>query len=362
MSNVLNLHMEDNAQENNENALNFIRKFPDKRINYLEQVLGEGDTFKGQVIISSLLKFFINKGFLPSEIGKIFNRDRHTIHEWCKRYEIELAKYEGFKKSIFTLTTDKGMHEVNHPIYGKVNDETYRIYQVHLNPQLAYFIGLILGDGHADDRKVYLVGGKPYDFLDKIYPLVEEVVNYLGKRSIKVLYYTNDDDEVERDSPNASYWRIYIYWSALSNFFRNKELLRSSLQIIWSNEELFNSFTAGLFDTDGYFTEKYGKPERIELEQSNKKWWFPDYCQELKKRYDTTQGTRKRKYKIIRRGKVYSGLSESTRIGLKQSSWPSFIEDVIEPYSNKILYENKKELFKNHALNNKNRWHIWRKL
>jgi len=344
-----------------ENKLGLIRNLSNNRISEIESYLGNGDMEKGRKVMVSLLKALIEENFLSQEIGKMTNRDRHTIHNWYKRYRIKPIEYLGFKKSIIILTTDEKEHEINHTRYEDVNNEKYRTYYVYPTKGFAYLVGLLLGDGHADKRKVYLVGGRPYKFLDKIYPIIKELTEYLGERSTKIIYYTKDDIEVDRRNSEVSYWRIYIYWSALSNFFRNKKLLKNSLQIIWSNEKLFNFFTAGLFDTDGYFTEKYGKPERIELEQSNKRWWFPLYCEELKRRYDTTFSERKRKYKIIKKGKLYQGVSESSIIGLKKSSWPAFMDNIIKPCSNKVWYENKGELFKAHALKNQKRWHKWRK-
>jgi len=333
-------------------TIEILRKLSNKRIDYLEKAIEKNR-------IKELLQYLINENFLSNEIGNMIGRDRHALHKWYKRYDIKPLNYEGNKKSILILTDKKEKHETKYGRYEKIDGKYYRTYYIYPTEEFAYLIGLILGDGSVDNCKIYIVGGKPYEFLDKTYKRIGKIVDYLGDRSIKILYFTQEDKETKRADSNVSYWRIYIYWSALCNLFKNKFVLQESLMKIWSKDNLFNAFTAGLFDSDGYFVMNRGKPNRIGIEQSNKKEWFSLYCNHLILKYDVWKGKRKRNYKIIQRNKEYTGVLDCTMLTIKMSSWNKFIDNIIKPYCNKISYIENGDLFKEHALKVKSYWE-WR--
>ena len=86
-----------------ENTIESLRELSGKRINKIELLLGNGNNERGKEIMASLLETFTSKKFLSVEIGRLVNRDRHTIHKWYKRYNVKPIKYEGIKKSIIIL-------------------------------------------------------------------------------------------------------------------------------------------------------------------------------------------------------------------------------------------------------------------
>lgn len=332
-----------------------ISKISDKNINEIEKIVGNDDVGIGSKIMKDFLSNLVNSGLSAFSVGKMIGKDRHVLHRWYKRYNIKIPKYEGFKKAILKTTQEKKRHEVVYGCYKKINGSQYRIYYVYPNTVFSYMLGLILGDGYADDRKLYITGGKPYDFLDAIYPIAKRLGRYLGDRKVKTKYFDKNDKETKREDPNTSYWRIYIYWSAFSHLIRNKEVLKETLFNIFKTRELFDSFTAGFFDADGYFVTRNKKPERIGIQQSKTKWWFPLFYSELKERYSTVINERTRNYKIKNRGKAYRGINESYVVRLKQSSWEEFINSIM-PYSKKPMYHKRAEWFKSYALKGKSWW------
>jgi len=344
---------EDNLQFEKLSSLSKIH-----RINVVEKILGGGDPHLGKLAIKQFFESLTKQNFLANEIGNMIGKDRHVIQSWLKGYNVKTIPYKGNKKSTIILTLDKKNHQIKHARYETIKNTVYRTFYVYPDKEFAYIIGLVLGDGHPDDCKTYIVGGKPYIFLDRIYPIIKEVMQKLGNRATKIIYYTKEDKELGRNDPNVSYWRIYIYWSAFTHLFEDKELLKDTLLKIWSRKDLFNSFSAGIFDTDGYFAIKNNVPTRIALDQTVKKLWFPLYCEELKNKYNVSLGKRIRNYKILNRGKIYVGISESNFIILKESSWGSFINDILKPYSNKQIYRERNDLFIEHALKNQNRWKL----
>ena len=171
----------------------------------------------------------------------------------------------------------------------------------------------------------------------------------MGNRTVKVEYLTINDERIERGDPRVKYWRIYLYWSALLHSLNNKKILKQTLEKIWKTEELFHAFTAGIFDTEGYFVTKYNKPERIGIEQSKKKWWFYPFCRKLQEKYDININDRKRNYCINQRGKIYKGISDNYLVYIKTRSWEEFINNLLV-YTNKELYHQRAEWFKDRAL------------
>lgn len=333
-----------------------LSKISNKGINEIEKIISNGDSALGSKLMKDFLTKLISSGLSSMSIGKMIGKDRHVLYKWYKRYKIDAPKYDGFKKAILKTTLDQKRHDVLYSYSEKVNGKPYRVYYIYPNIVFSYMLGLTLGDGHADDRKIYIAGGKPYNFLDSIYPIAIQFGEYLGNRKVKIKYFDKKDKETERENPNATYWRIYIYWSALSHFIRNKEALKEALVQIFQTQELFNSFAAGLFDADGYFVIKHKKPVRIGIQQSKTRWWFPSFYNELKKRYSAVISERKRAYKIENRGKVYEGINVSYLVEFKMSSWGNFINSIMI-YSKKPIYHERSEWFKSHALKMRGRWH-----
>ncbi|MFH1977768.1 MAG: hypothetical protein ABIJ92_00390 [Candidatus Aenigmatarchaeota archaeon] len=321
------------------------------RINQIERFLGNGTQKLGKGKMKKVLRKAASDGLTPATIGRLLGKNRHVLHQWYKRYELKSAYYKGFKKSIIITTLDIEKHEVKHTRYNKMSNDFFRAFYVNVNPLFAYFIGLILGDGHVDNRKIYVAGGGSYDFLDRIYPKALQLGKYLGDRKVLVKYYDKRDRELDRKHKDVSAWRIYFYWSAFSNLFKNKKVFRITLETIWSIPLLDNAFTAGFFDADGYFILRKGAPDRIGVEQTEGKSWFNSFIEHLNKKYSIRVNTRIRKYKITKNnGMVYTGISKSTLLRFTMKSWPKFIDDVILPYCNKPIHINRALYFKDHSL------------
>jgi hypothetical protein len=325
-------------------------------INKVEKLLGNGNKEIGFNIMKSFLQPYYIKGYSSQTISKVLNKERHLLNNWAKRYNLIKFKHTGIKSAIINLCFNEEDHNINQAYYKICEDKTYKFYNVKATENFCYILGLILGDGNSDSRKIYISGG-PYEFLDNIYPRIVELADYLGNRTISIKYYTKEDKKVDRNNTNASYWRIYIYWSALANFFNNKYILEKSLNNIITKPNLANSLIAGLFDADGYFTYSNKKPVRIGIGQVDKKWWFEIICKYLENQYNVSKSKRTRKYIIKRKNKEYKGISRSTIIELKQSSWPKFIDNVIINYSNKNKHLKRAQIFRTHAIKNKRWWH-----
>ncbi|NYZ76215.1 hypothetical protein H0N98_03110 [Candidatus Micrarchaeota archaeon] len=327
------------------------------RINKIECIVGDDNGRRGFRIIKSVLNDLVEEGFTSNAIGQMVGKDRHVIHRWYKHYKIKPFEYTGFKPALLRVSFDKKMTDTRFGRYLKINNKFYRVYYVYPDELFCYVIGLILGDGHVDERKIYIVGGEPHKFLDATYPKIVKFGKYLGNRSVKAKYYDIEDNEVNRGDRDAKYWRIYIYWSALANTFRNKYVLKEVLNAIWSKSDLLNAFSAGLFDTDGYFTFKNKKPERIGIDQTVEKWWFPLFVNRLSKVYLVRMTRRARKYRIEHRKKVYSGVSTSNNLRVMMSSWSPFVDKVVLPYCTKPIHLERAPIFKEHSLRMKRRWH-----
>ena len=143
---------------------------------------------------------------------------------------------------------------------------------------------------------------------------------------------------------------IYIYWSALSHTLNNRKTLTKTLKIIWNDPKLLDTFTAGLFDADGYFILRHKKPDRIGIEQSKKKWWFPLFCKILGQRYLVKIRERTRKYKIIQRHKVYEGINTHIIVNFRRTSWLSFIDNIVLAYCKKPRHLKRASKFKDYAI------------
>lgn len=332
-----------------------IANISNKRINKIELVLGKGNAIVGKIIMRNFLKEFLDKGFLYHDIGKMIRKDRHVLHQWGKRYNLKPVKYTGFKKAILKLTLNKNKHNVKYGCYKKIDEGEYKVFYLYPTKNFAYVLGLILGDGYASHRQVYIRGGS-YGFLDKIYPKIKEFGKYLGNKSTRIEYYDRNDKRVEREKSKS--WKIFIQWSALAHFLNNKKLLKSSLKIMLNKKDLFNVFTAGFFDADGYLVYRKNKPERIGIDQSIKKWWFLIFYKKLEQNFTTAKNLRTRNYKIKQRGKLYTGINKSYTIRLMMSQWPKFVNEVIFPYCNKPIHLERALIFREHALKNKNRWRL----
>src|SRR3989338_10735578 len=240
-----------------------------------------------------------------NKIEKIIGKDRHVIHQWLLRYNIKRERFAGFKKAILRVSFNREEYDVKYGRYQKINNQLFRVYYTVPTELFSYIIGLIMGDGHIDERKIYIVGGiKESSFADKVYSLIVELGKNLGNRKVDIHFYKDDKITSRKE---ATSWRIYFYWSALANMFKTRECLEETFKSIWNNKKLFDAFTAGFFDTDGYFVTKNNKPERIGLEQSKGKWWFELFCDKLKEIYTVRINERTRNYKIKNRGKVYTG-------------------------------------------------------
>lgn len=333
-----------------------ISNLSNKNINDIEKIIGNGNARIGKKIMKEFLTKLVNSGLSSLSIGRMIGKDRHTLHKWYKRYNIKTPNYEGFKKAILKVTLDRKKHNVKYGCLKKVKGKLHRVYYLHPNTDFSYMLGLIMGDGNVDDRKIYITGGKPFDFLNSIYPIAKKFTKHLGDRKVKIKYFDKNGKEVERENPNTAYWRLYIYWSALSHLIKNKEVLKETFKHIFQTQELFNSFTAGFFDADGYFVTRKKKPETIGIEQSKAKWWFLLFYNEFKEKYITTINERTRDYKIKNRGKIYKGVKSSYVVRLKMGSWEEFIDSIM-PYSKKPIYHKRAEWFKSHALKMRRRWH-----
>jgi len=342
----------------NNHTLEVIRAHHNRRITTIEKILGAGNAKRGARIIKKLLAKLSSKGFSSQAIGKILGKDRHVIHDWLRRYELEPLPIKGAKPSLLKITFVREGHDVNFGRYEKINGKFYRVFYVYPTQLFAYMIGLILGDGNVDDRKIHITGGKPFHFLDSIFPKTVEFGKYLGGRSIKVKYFNEEDNELSREHPNVTYWRLYIYWSALSRLLNNKKFLKGTLERIWSSQRLLKPFMAGFFDADGYFTKKHEKPVRIGFEQTKDKWWFPLLCNKLKSMYSVWASERTRDYEIEQRGKVYTGTATFNIAILRMSSWVPFIDEIVIPFCRKPIHRRRAPIFKDHALNVKDKWKL----
>lgn len=337
----------------NKEILNFIAN---NRINQIEIFLGSGDRNLGAKRLKDFLSESASHGLMPATMAKIMGKDRHVLHQWYRRYNISGPDYNGFKKSIIFLEPDPEKHSPQYSNYIQLEDKTYRGFYIYPTPLLAYFVGLILGDGSVDSRKLYITGGGSYGFLDSFYMKALEFAKYLGNRKVLIKYYDEFDREIPRNK-NGSTWRVYFYWSALSNLFRNKRVLETSLEKIWNDPELFDAFTAGLFDADGYFVLKKGIPERIGIEQRQNKLWFNNFVKRLETKYSIRIHKRTRKYSITKpNGKVYRGTTNANIVRFTMRSWPEFIDNAILKFSNKPKHRERALLFKEKALGSKNRW------
>jgi len=339
-----------------ERTLEKIKKNRMARINKIEHIVGGGDSKRGFRVMRSILTELAKEGFTSSAIGKIIGKERQVIRGWYKRYKVRPVEYQGFKAALLEVCFDKKRVDVKFGRYLKINNKFYRVYYTYPNELFSYVIGLILGDGHVDKRKIYVVGGKPYKFLDAIYPKIVEFGKYLGNRTVKVRYYDIEDNEVSRDNKYAKYWRIYIYWSALANMFRDRHVLKEILDAVWSKSNLLNAFSAGLLDTDGYFVFRNKKPERIGIDQKADKRWFPLFVDRLGKVYLVRMTRRARKYRIEHRKKVYRGVSIANNLRVMMSSWSPFVDKVVLPYCNKPIHLERATIFKEHSLRMKRRW------
>jgi len=340
-----------------EETLEKIKKNSGIRINKMECIVGEGNAKRGFRMIKKTLSNLVKEGFTYNAISQMIGKERHVIHRWYKRYKIKPLKYRGFKPALLKVSFVKKSIDTEFGRYLKVGSRSYRVYYVYPDELFSYVTGLILGDGHVDSRKIYIVGGKPYEFLDAIYPRIVEFGKHLGNRTVRVRYYSIKDNEVSRGNKNAKYWRIYIYWSALANMFRDRHSLREILDAIWSRPNLLNAFSAGLLDTDGYFTFRNKKPERIGIDQTTKKWWFPLFVARLSRVYMVRMTHRAREYRIQHRNKIYKGVSTTNTLTLMMSSWSPFVDKVVMPYCNKPIHLERAPVFKEHSLRMRRRWH-----
>ncbi len=326
------------------------------RINKVERVLGNGNKEKAHKIIRENLQRLYEIGYSSRQIAKMFNKDKGTILNWVNYYNINTLNFVGLKKSIIKLSFDESDHDASNGYFKKINGKVYRVFAIYPNPLFAYVIGLILGDGHPSYRQVYITGGKTYDFLDEVYPEIKKFCKYLGDRTTWIEYYDDQGRRIEKEKSKDKTWRIFIQWSALAHFINNREFFIDSLKSMLEKDELFNAFTAGFFDADGCFVYRNNRPNRIGIDQSLKKWWFPVYYRKFLEKYNCNVNIRKREYNIPHRNKVSSGINISYVISLRMSSWPSFIDDVVLPYCKKPKHRERSVIFREQALKSRGRW------
>lgn len=332
-----------------------IRENRNLKISEIEKLVGHGDSQKGAGKIKKLLKEFANVSLSPATIAKLLDKDRHIIPNWYRRYNIKYIGGKGDKPRLLKVTLSENKNNIKLPILEKINGKLYKVYYLYPNDLFAYFLGVILGDGSSDSRKIYITGGShEKKFLNILYKKAQKLSKYLGNVSIKIRYFNDTQGINDRD---ISFWRLYVYCSALAHSLKNKNILKEILEKIWSLPNLFNSFTAGLLDTDGYFVYRKNKPERIELGQTIDKWWFPLFLRKLEQKFLIKRFIRNREYEIKNRGKVYKGVSKTLIINWYMSSWPKFIDNVLPLCLNPHRVEDA-FIFKQHALDMQNRLRI----
>ena len=133
----------------------FVKLFSEisnKRINEIEVILGNRNREKGKQIIRRMLQQMVDEGFSGQTIGEMLRKNRHILYGWYKKYNIRISKYTGFKKGVLLMTSNKKQHNVVQSKYKKINGSIQRAYYIYPTTTFAYFIGLILGDGHRDSR------------------------------------------------------------------------------------------------------------------------------------------------------------------------------------------------------------------
>ena len=327
-------------------------------INKIEKVIGYGNSGKGAEKIKEVLQNFTDFGYSPATVGRIIGKERHVIYSWYRRYNLKYLSDSGDKPSLLKISFSKNENHNKLPRLEKIDGKLHKVYYIYPNDVFAYFIGVILGDGSIDSREIYIAGGLPYNFLDNLCGKAQKLSKYLGNITIKVKYFDSKDNEIHRSDSNISFWRLYIYCSALAHSLKNKNILRETLDRIWSSSKLLNSFTAGLFDADGYLVHRKGKPETIGLGQTVDKWWFPLLSERLKKEFLIKCSKRTRPYEIKNRGKIYTGISKSFIIEWYMSSWPKFINKVILPFCINPDKLGRAHSFKMHAIKMKNRLRV----
>jgi len=323
--------------------VNKLRKISDKRINKIEKIIGNGNPQRGSKKIKELLHDFVKFGFTPAITGKMLNKDRHVIYDWFQRYNLKYSNYSGDKPSLLKITLLKEGNNLKFPRIEKIDEKLYKVYYIYPNNFFVYLLGVIFGDGCVDKRKIY-ISGKSYKFLNSLRKKIKE--SNLSEIITPKLRCVD------------SYWRLYIYWSALTRTLNNKSISNELLRRIWSLPNLFNSFTAGLMDTDGYFVYRKGKPERIELGQTVDKWWFPLFIEKLKQNFLIKCYERARHYKIENNGKIYTDISKSINVNWYMSSWTKLIDEIILPFCINPDRLEKALIFKQHSIETKNRFHV----
>lgn len=124
------------------------------------------------------------------------------------------------------------------------NRNTNVVIPKDLSPQLAEFIGILLGDGHLSKYQVWItVADIDKDYLFYILGLAKKLFKAEPNYFHRSKYPVND---------------IFIGSAALVNYFQDMGLVFNKVQQqvdvpkwIWSNSDYKKAFLKGFFDTDG---------------------------------------------------------------------------------------------------------------
>src|SRR3989338_4971605 len=211
----------------------------------------------------------------PAKASKLINCNYSTLHDWhlgrapipllqLKKLLEKASKSFAFqiknkirKKELF-LKVQKSYHNsVKFPKY--------------LTPELAYIIGVILGDGHLHNNK----GNKRGNWLIGVY---FDNMSHLKIYSdfVKGIFNINPKTSKIKDKRNYSsyFCSKAIHWY-LRTFFElpngNKSArIEIPKLILNSNKEICGSFLSGLFDSDGTIA-KSGKRKYLKFASASKK-------------------------------------------------------------------------------------------
>lgn len=115
-----------------------------------------------------------------------------------------------------------------------------------INPQLAYYIGFLHGDGHVDRNE------KRISFSEKYGPQLE-IINKLTN-----LLFNVDGDLYFRKEKTRKFWTLDVRRVTINSFFsdvlgikRGKRISNKIPEIIKENKGLLRWYLCGLFDAEG---------------------------------------------------------------------------------------------------------------
>ena len=183
-----------------------------------------------------LLKEIISK-ITANKLSKDLNLNRDTVERWYRQENRAIPIYA--LKYLCKLTkTDCNLFNVLW-IGGRGRFENRIV--PFINQDLAYFLGVIVGDGHLYDNRVVISSDKRF---------IKEVMSPFCKKLFKIKIITRKID---------SWYITEINSRALVWFLRDifgipigrKVHIISIPKIILKNDELIPSFLKGLYDADG---------------------------------------------------------------------------------------------------------------